>query len=108
MMNETQRLLGALGMCRKAGKLVRGFDAVEESVMKGRAWLVLLASDLSPKTVGRVEAFCEGLVPCRRMPLSQTDLLDVAHKPTGVFAVADENFAKLCEKHLGNKEDHIE
>lgn len=108
MMNEQQRLLGALGMCRKAGKLVRGFDAVEESVMKGKAWLVLLASDLSPKTARRAQEFCEDLVPCRRMPLTQTDLLDVAHKPTGVFAVADENFAKLCEKHLGNKEDNIE
>lgn len=107
-MNESQRLLGALGMCRKAGKLVRGFDAVEESVMKGKAWLVLMAADLSPKTAARVQDFCEDLVPCVTMPLTQSDLLDVAHKPTGVFAVADENFAKLCEKHLVKKEDNIE
>ena len=32
-MQKTERLMGALGMCRKAGKLTMGFDAAVESVM---------------------------------------------------------------------------
>ena len=56
----------------------------------------------------RAREACEGLVPCLSMPLSQTDLLGVAPKPTGVFSVLDENFAKLCEKHLDHKEEYIE
>lgn len=107
-MQKTERLMGALGMCRKAGKLTMGFDAAVESVMKGKSYLVLLTSDLSPRTEHRAREACEGLVPCLSMPLSQTDLLGVAPKPTGVFSVLDENFAKLCEKHLDYKEEYIE
>ena len=47
------KLLGALSLCRKAGKLTMGFDPVAESAAKGKAALVLLAADLS---AGRNEA----------------------------------------------------
>ena len=49
-MADQNPMLGALGLCRKAGKLVMGFDAVAESVMKGKAVLVLTAQDVSPRT----------------------------------------------------------
>ncbi len=99
-MAENTPLLGALGLCRKAGKLVMGFDAVAESVMKGKAFLVLTAADVSPRTARKTNEFCEGLVPCLSMPLTQDVLCAVARKPVGVYAVTDENLARLCEKHL--------
>ena len=34
-------ILFGLSLCRRAGALVTGFDAVKESVLKGRAKLVL-------------------------------------------------------------------
>ena len=40
-------ILFALSLCRKAGALVMGFDAVKDSVGKGKAQLVLCAGDLS-------------------------------------------------------------
>lgn len=43
------KLLALLGICRKAGKLAYGFDAVREAIGKG-APLVIIASDISKKT----------------------------------------------------------
>lgn len=44
------KLAGRWGMCRRAGKLTTGFDAVTALAAEGRAALVLTASDLSEKT----------------------------------------------------------
>ena len=44
------KLTGLLGLSRRAGHMTCGFDAVADLLRGGRAVLVLLASDLSPKT----------------------------------------------------------
>ena len=36
-----EALFQAVSLCRKAGALTMGFDAVEEAVVKGKAWLVM-------------------------------------------------------------------
>ena len=41
------KISGSLGLCRKAGKLLMGFDTVIEAIQKGEAVLVLLAKDCS-------------------------------------------------------------
>ena len=52
--NPTMTQLIMMSLCRKAGALTMGFDAVEDAVVKGKAWLVMTASDASPKTVQRL------------------------------------------------------
>ncbi|MGN0651972.1 MAG: L7Ae/L30e/S12e/Gadd45 family ribosomal protein [Gemmiger sp.] len=100
MANDASPLLGALGICRKAGRLLHGYDRVEEAVLRGKAYLVLLACDASERTVQHMKETCEGIVPCRVMQLSTGDLRMLTPKPAAVFAVTDENFARLCAKHL--------
>ena len=51
-------ILFALSLCRKAGALVMGFDAVKDSVGKGKAQLVRGAGDLSEGPPSCVRAFC--------------------------------------------------
>lgn len=94
------KLLSALSLCRKAGAVKQGFDAVKECVMEGEAFLVLTAKDLSEGSQKRVEYFCEDLVPCVQMPYTSGELLQIFRKASGVFAVCDENLAELCRKHL--------
>lgn len=95
------KLLGALSLCRKAGKLVMGFDPVAESAAKGKAQLVLLAADLAEGSRKRALRFCDaaGLEP-RALPLTQQELLAVTPKRTGVFAVIDKGLAQLVERQL--------
>lgn len=94
------KLLGALSLARKAGVVAQGFDSVKEKVISGEAFLVLTASDLSDGSRRRVETFCKELAPCFSLPYTADELLTVFRKRSGVFAVCDENFAKLCLKHL--------
>ena len=47
-MNE--KVLSLLGLARRAGKLTMGFDPVVDSVKTGQSRLVLITSDISPKT----------------------------------------------------------
>ena len=65
MSNNTQPLLGSLGLCRKAGRLLHGHDRVLEAVLSGKVALVLLAQDASERTARHLRDACEGLVPCR-------------------------------------------
>ena len=100
MTAQTHPLLGAMGMCRKAGKLLHGHDRVQEAVYAGKVHLVLLAADASERTVRHLQQACEGLVPCLMTPLSTEELAHLTPKPAAVFGVTDENLARLCAKHL--------
>lgn len=99
-MNDPNLLLGALGLCRKAGKLLHGYDRVCEAVLGGKASLVLLASDASDRTASHIQAVCRDLVECRSMPLTIAQLSTLTPRPAAVYAVTDDNLARLCAKHL--------
>ena len=100
MANDQHLLLGALGLCRKAGKLLHGYDRVQENALRGKLALVLLTADASERTVSHMTAACEGIVPCRRMPLTSAQLAMLTPKPAAVFGVMDEHLAQLCAQHL--------
>ena len=95
-------LFQAVSLCRKAGALTMGFDAVEDAAVKGKAWIVLTASDASEKTVNRLNYSIGDLVDVIRMPLTQDRLADVSRKPVAVYAVTDRNLAKLCFDRLSD------
>ena len=100
MANDLHPLLGALGLCRKAGKLLYGYDRVQENALRGKVALVLLAADASERTVSHMRNACEGVVACEQMPLPSADLVMLTPKPAAVFGITDENLAQLCVKHL--------
>ena len=54
----------------------------------------------TPATRQRVVRFCQNETETADMPLTQFELSAVSKKPTGVFAVTDENLAVLCRKNL--------
>lgn len=93
-------LFQAVSLCRKAGALTMGFDAVEEAAVKGKAWLVLTAADASPKTVQRMQRAVGDLVDVLPMPLPQQRLAEICHRLVAVYAVTDRNLAKLCYDRL--------
>jgi ribosomal protein L7Ae-like RNA K-turn-binding protein len=53
------RLLGLLGIARRAGKLTFGLDASVKTVMDGQSQLILAASDASPRTILILQRVCE-------------------------------------------------
>lgn len=81
MNNDQHPLLGALGLCRKAGKLLHGYDRVQENALRGKVALVLLTSDASERTVSHIKDACDGIVACEQMPLTSADLAMLTPKP---------------------------
>lgn len=100
-------LLGALGLCRKAGALLWGADRVQEAVSAGKAQLVLLASDASPRTRSRFLQACARGAPLRTLPLTGAELASLTPRPAAVFAVANRDLARLCADTLDKMEKTV-
>lgn len=93
-MNDNS-LLQLLGIARRAGKLALGSEAAGEAVRARRAGLVLLASDLSPRTARAVSAETERSGAKAAAIRPKMDELERAiGKRSGVIAVMDAGFAE--------------
>ncbi len=104
-MNEFAKLSGLLGMAKRAGRLVVGFDAAVASVTNRESDTLLLASDSSPKTEKECR-FCadtHGALVCV-LPLDKAALSAAigAHKPVAVIAVTDRGFAGAIRSHCSD------
>ena len=72
MANDQHPLLGALGLCRKAGKLLHGYDRVQENALRGKVALVLLtARTPASARSSHMKDACDGIVACEQMPSDQ-------------------------------------
>lgn len=102
-----QKLLGALSLCKKAGALTAGFDAVCQSARTGQAALLLFAGDTSPATQKRVLQVAKRGLPTGVLPLTQQDIAAVTQKQFGVLAVTNKDLAALCQKALAFEEERV-
>lgn len=102
------RLLSLLGIARRAGKLTMGFDPVADDVAARKAKLVVVASDLSQRTLKGVRDVCaQSNVPCVSLGRTMDEIHWSLGKRTGVLATADHGFAQsimeLCR--FNNEEE---
>lgn len=104
------KVLGLLGIARRAGHIAIGFDAVKALLVDGRAQFILLAADRSAKTEKELRYTAQNS-SCPIHVLA-ADKEALAHalglqKPVAVAATDDRGFAAAMQKHLGTdtKED---
>lgn len=98
-MNDS--LLSSIGLARKAGKLILGFDAVSAACKNGTAALVLLSEDLSPKSRKEIVRVAEQYqVRYFNAPFQMGDIDRLLHKRAGILAVIDEGSVRMFLKHL--------
>ena len=98
------KLLNFLGLCRRAGKLTTGFDAVEETVVKGEARLVIIAGDASKNTEKKLLKTCEAYnVKLIKLNRSKEELSSAVGRFTAAASVTETGFARNVEK-LNNNE----
>lgn len=90
------RLLAALALCRKAGKLAVGFDASIKALAAG-APLAVTASDISPRTL---RALTDSRGGERRLPIDRTQMqIETATGRRFVLAaVTDDGLAALVRR----------
>lgn len=98
------RLMGAISLAKKAGKLACGYTPVLEAAEKGRLCLLLFTEDYAEKSRNKtMQALrgCLGTEPlAHTLPYGQHELATITRKAVGVLAVTDEGLAGLCRKHM--------
>ena len=88
------RLLSFLGICRRAGKVVIGNDPVREAIETDKAFLVMVASDISGNTLKKINtAVNEGNVPCYTVNRTKDEISFSLGKACACLAVIDKGFA---------------
>ena len=91
--------ISTLGLMKKTGSIVTGFDAVEREIKNPASKIcgVALASDLSPKSRKEILFAREKHRPqlaAAILPVSMEQIGSVLGKKTGIIAVMDEGFWK--------------
>lgn len=93
------RLLSTLGICRKAGKLVLGFDAVSDAAREQSLALILLSSDLSPKSAKEMAFTAEKFhTPYCSAPFMMDDIRLRLGKRCGIIGVTDPGLAETLKQ----------
>ena len=105
-----KKLAGLLGIARRAGHILVGFDAVRAALLAGRTKAVLLAADCSPKTEKELcFAGQESKCPIIRLTADKAELAGALgwEKPIAAVATDDRGFAAAMLKACGTetKED---
>lgn len=103
------KVVSLISLCRKAGKLVPGFDPVAQSIQDGKAVLILLAVDLSPKTRSEVAyTISKGRKPLQiiDLPYTMDELSVVLGRRSGVLAITDKGLAgAIRTAAMSNREE---
>ena len=98
-----EKILGLLGLMRKANAIVVGEENTGQTVKAGKAKLLLLAADASDNARRRAEHFAEGRSVIRvDLPFTKEELASVTGVTGGsMAAVTDLGFANALAKKLG-------
>jgi ribosomal protein L30E len=101
MLDADNKVLGALTIARKAGKLILGFDAVCESLKAGNAKLAIITADVSKKTEKEVRYYSErSKIDVMAVSLTMDDVYKAVGKKSGVISVTDSGLAGLIKGKL--------
>ena len=88
------KLLGFLGLCRKAGKLTFGFDAVVRKAKEEGSGLVLVTKDFSPRSLRSAKEKLNnfGAQVIILDDISMDDLCSILKRKTGIVLIEGVNF----------------
>lgn len=88
------KVVQTLALCRRAGKLVMGFDAVHDSAISGKARVLAFSEELSPRTRRAVLFWTEQYhLPFVQIQAGLDELWYILGKRVGVFSVIDQSLA---------------
>ena len=96
------KLCGLLGIARRSGHILIGFDAVRAALLANKTQLILLASDCSPKTEKELRFAAEDKTCPVIKVESNKDAFTTAlgmQKPVAIIATDDRGFAAAMMKH---------
>ena len=94
-------ILSLISLCKRAAKLVLGFDRVKESILNYQAQGVYLTKDLSSKTKKEVEFLCtREQIPLEYLPYTMEEIKHAVGKASGVLAITDKGLANKLNQQI--------
>ena len=113
-MSAPDRLLGAIGLCRRAGKLICGVDLIctelrksEKALKAPKVQAVLAASDVSDNTRKKLNDKCKFYgATLIYLPYTADELAAAVGKdaPIGAVAITDAKLMQAVKEHLPAQE----
>lgn len=100
----TDKFFNAMGLCRRAKQLSIGHDEVKANVRNGKALLVIITADASPRIEKEMRNLSD-TINIIRINASMADMLTHIGKRSGVYAVTDNGLKDLVLSTI--KEDSI-
>jgi len=89
------RALGLIGICKKANKLVQGFDVVAESAQNGEISAIYIVKDVSPKTQKEMLFACADTnIPIVSLGITMDELGQILGRRVGIIGITDSGLAK--------------
>ncbi len=104
-----KKIIGAVGLARRAGKLETGAEMCEEAIRAGKAVLCVMASDMSENTSKKLHNSLKYRdLPYIRLSMGKDELAKRLGKSAFVVACAitDKGFASIIYKALGIDENN--
>ncbi len=104
------KVIQDISLCKRAGKLILGFDVVKQSLVDNVAMLLVIASDVSPKTRKEVEFLSQKYkVKLVTINITLDELWYILGKRVGVISVIDkalsEKIAIDAQNEISNYEE---
>jgi ribosomal protein L30E len=103
-----KNMLNTLGLCKKAGKLIAGFDAVIAEMARSANNVsnvsgIVTASDLSEKSRKEIKFHCgKHGKPVIEINATMNEIESVLGKKTGIIAILDDGlWGALCAQGSG-------
>lgn len=101
MVLAKEKIIGAFGLARRAGKCQIGSEICVEQIRKNKAKLVIIADGVSDNTQKKIRSSCEyHNVECIDIGIDKYELGSKLGKKSGITcaAITDEGFVNICRK----------
>lgn len=98
---EMDKLLSMIGLCKKAGRLLEGYEVVVTSVQEGIVPLVLTTEDLSQRSLRKLQNAMQATQAKHlKTPLTMEQVKQRIGRQVGILGIADQGFATAIEDIL--------
>ena len=92
------KTLTLLGFASKAGKLAFGMDAAAHSIKAKKAHLIVVASDVSDKSLKEITFFAGGKTPVITLECDKETLSHAVGRKCGIISILDKGFKESILK----------
>lgn len=102
MSNSPDRVLSALGLAKRAGKIISGTEQVQDAVRAKKALIVIAARDISENSRKKITNTCT-YYETELVEYATMELISAAlgqKKLISSVAITDDNFRILIKKQL--------